>query len=103
MTYVLYRIPYHTVLYLLTITHVEFIQLLVTRHLFRIRSRKEKTHMFYVASVIPLSARLELLWKCTLLVHYKLNIFRTPRVNQIDIRALLFVGYSIYIPLDKMV
>ena len=59
--------------------------------------------MFYVANVITLSAVSELLWKFTLLVRYKLNIFRRPRVNQSDIRALLFLGYARLIPLDKMV
>ena len=59
--------------------------------------------MFYVANVITLSVVLELLWKFTLLVRYKLNIFRPPRVNQFGIRALIFRGYARFIPLDKMV
>ena len=59
--------------------------------------------MFYVANVITLSAFLELLWKFTLLVRYRLNITRPPRVNQFDIHALLFGGYSRFITLDKMV
>ena len=45
--------------------------------------------MFYVASVITFNVFLELLWKPTLFVHYKLNGFRSPQVIQIDIRALL--------------
>ena len=64
---------------------------------------KNETHMFYVANVITLSVVLELLLKFTLLVRYRLNIFRPPWVNQFDIRALLFVGYDRFIPLHKMV
>ena len=59
--------------------------------------------MFHVSSVITLRVFLELLWKFTLLVCYKLNRFRPPRVNQFDIRALLFSSYARFIPLDKMV
>ena len=59
--------------------------------------------MFYVANVITLSVVFELLWKFTLLIRYKLNIFRPPRVNQFDIRTLLFGCYARFIPLDKMV
>ena len=44
--------------------------------------------MFYVASVIPFIVFLELLWKPNLLICYKLNGFRPPRVNQFYIRAL---------------
>ena len=58
--------------------------------------------MFYVANVITLSIFPELLWKLNLLVCYKLNRFRPPRVNQFAIRALLLGGYSSFIPLDKM-
>ena len=58
--------------------------------------------MFYVAHVIKLSVFLELLWKSTLLVRYKLNRLRPPRVNHFDIRALLSGGYARFIPLDKM-
>ena len=46
--------------------------------------------MSYVANVITVSVLLDLLYKSTLLVHYKLNVFRPPRVNQFDIRALLY-------------
>ena len=59
--------------------------------------------MFYLANVIKSSVVLELLWKLTLLVCYKLNILRPPRVNKFDIRALLFGGNARFIPLDKMV
>ena len=59
--------------------------------------------MFYVASVITVSVFLELLWKFTLLIRYKLNIFRTPQVNHFYIRVLLFSSYASFIPLDKMV
>ena len=59
--------------------------------------------MFYVDSVITFSVFLELLWKYTLLIRYKLNRFRPPWVNQFDIRVLLFGGYARLIPLDKMV
>ena len=38
--------------------------------------------MFYVANVIKFSVFLVLLWKSNLIVCYKLNIFRPPRVNQ---------------------
>ena len=62
---------------------------------------KKETHMFYIASFITFSVFSELPWKSTVLVRYKLNIFRTPRVNQFDIRALLFGGYTRFIPLDK--
>ena len=79
------------------------IQLLVTHHLFRVHSMRERNTHVYVANIITLSVFLELLWKFILLVHYKLNIFRPPRVNQFDIHALLFRGYAKFIPLDKMV
>ena len=59
--------------------------------------------MFYVAIVITLSVFLELMWNSTLLIRYNLNRLRPPRVNQFDIRALLFFGYVRYIQLDKMV
>ena len=59
--------------------------------------------MFYVANVITLSVVSELLWKFTLLVRYKLNIFRPPRVKQFDICALLFVGDVRFKPLYEMV
>ena len=59
--------------------------------------------MFSVANVITLSVVPELLWKFTLIVRYKLGIFRPPRVNQLDICGLLFRGYARFIPLDKMV
>ena len=59
--------------------------------------------MFYVANVITLSVVLEVLWNFTLIVHYQLNRFQPSRVNQFDIRALLFGGYARFIPLDKMV
>ena len=59
--------------------------------------------MFYVANVITLSVYLELLWKFTLLVRYKLNIFRPPWVNHFYIRELLFGGYARFVPLDEMV
>ena len=39
--------------------------------------------MFYVARVIRFSVFLELLWKSTLLVRYKLNIFHNPRVEKV--------------------
>ena len=57
--------------------------------------------MFYVAIVIIFSIFLEVLWKSTLLVRYKLNIFRPPQVNEFGIRELLFGSYSRFIPLDK--
>ena len=59
--------------------------------------------MLLVAKIIALSVVLELLWKSTLLVCYKLNIFRPPQVNHFDIRALLFGGYARFILLDRMV
>ena len=59
--------------------------------------------MFYVANVITFTVFLELLWKFTLLLRYKLNIFRPPWMNQFDICALLFGGYTMFIPLGKMV
>ena len=61
------------------------------------------TCMFYVANVITLRVVLELLWKFTLLVRYKLNIFYPPRLNQFDNLALLFGGCSRFVPLDKLV
>ena len=57
--------------------------------------------MFYVANVIKFSIFLELMWKFTLLTRYRLNSLRPPRVNQFDICALLFGGYSRFIPLGK--
>ena len=59
--------------------------------------------MFYVASVITVSVFSELLWKSTLLVRYKLNRFRPPWVNQVDICALLFGGYARFVILDRMI
>ena len=59
--------------------------------------------MFYVAKIITSSVVSELMWKFTLLVRYKLNIFRPPLANQFDIRALLFGSYTRSTPLDKMV
>ena len=58
--------------------------------------------MFYVSNVITFIIFLELLWKSTLLVRYKLNICWPPRVNYFDIRALLFVCYAMFLPLDKI-
>ena len=78
------------------------IQLLVTHDLFRIPSLKTN-RMFYVANVIVLSIVSELLWNFTLLIRYKLNIFQPPQMNQFDIRALLFGGYTRFRPLYKMV
>ena len=68
----------------------------------RIQEKKE-TRMFYIANTIKLSVVLDLLWKFTLIVCYKLNIFRPPLVNQFYIHALLFGGYSRFIPLDNLV
>ena len=45
--------------------------------------------MFYVATVITFSIFLELLWKSTLLVCYKLNIFCSAIMNHFDIHKLL--------------
>ena len=59
--------------------------------------------MFYKANFIKLSVVLDLLWKYSLLLCYKLNIFRRPWVNQFNVCALLFRGYIMFIPLDKMV
>ena len=55
--------------------------------------------MLYVANVIPFSVFLELLCKSTLIVRYKLNSFRPPRVNRFDTIALLFGGYARFMPL----
>ena len=44
--------------------------------------------MFYVANVITFIVVLELLWKPTLIIRYKLNRFWYPQVNQFDICAL---------------
>ena len=59
--------------------------------------------MFYIASVIAFSVFSELLWKASLLVQYKINVFWPPNVNQFDIYVQLFSGYARLIPLDKMV
>ena len=59
--------------------------------------------MFYIASVITFSLFLELRWKSTLLVHYKLNRFRILQVDQFDIRALLFGAYARFVKVDQMV
>ena len=59
--------------------------------------------MFCVASVIKFSVFSELLLKSTLFVRYKLNRFQPSRVNQFDVRALLFGDYTRFILLDKMV
>ena len=50
--------------------------------------KQKETHLFYESNVIIFSIDLELLWKPTLLIRYKLNIFWYPRVNQFDIFAL---------------
>ena len=63
----------------------------------------KETRIIYVANVITFSVFSELLWKFTLLVSYKLNRFRPPRLNQFDIRALLYGGWPRFITLDKMV
>ena len=59
--------------------------------------------MFYVASIIPFRVFLELLWKSTLLLRYKLNILWPRWLNHFDIMALLIGGYARFIPLDKIV
>ena len=59
--------------------------------------------MFYVANVINFSVFLELPSKFNLLLRYKFKIFRHPQVNKFDIQALLFGGYTRFIPLVKMV
>ena len=59
--------------------------------------------MFYVASVIIFRVFLELLWKYTFIVNYRLNRLWPPWVNQFDIHALLFGGYTWFIPLGQMV
>ena len=64
---------------------------------------KKETHIFFVTSVITFSAFLQLLWNYTLFVCYELNRFRSPRVNQFDISALLFGSYASFIPLDKII
>ena len=53
--------------------------------------------MFYLSDVVTISVFLKLLSKFNLLVRYKLNGFRPPRVNQFDMRALLFCGYTMFI------
>ena len=63
----------------------------------------KETRMLYVASVITFSVFSELLWKSTLLVHYRLNIFWRPWVNPFDICVILFVRYAIFVRLDKFV
>ena len=50
--------------------------------------------MFYVSNVITFIVFLELLWKSSLLVCYKLHRLRPPEVNQFDICALFFGGYN---------
>ena len=59
--------------------------------------------MFYVANAMKFSVFLELLWNSALLLRYKLNIFHPLRMNQFDMCALLFGGYTRFILLDKMV
>ena len=58
--------------------------------------------MCYVASVITFSIFLELLQKSTLLVRYKLIKSGQHRLNQFDIRALLFGVYARFLLLYKM-
>ena len=58
---------------------------------FKSRLRKKETRMFYVANIITCIVFFELLWISTLIVHYKLNRFRTP-LNQFEICALSFGG-----------
>ena len=98
LTSVFYLLLYWKASYSFSMTHARFIQLLVTRHPFQISSRKERN-----TNVITSILFLELLRKSTLLVRYKLNILRPPRVNHFDNSALLFGGYGSFISLDKMV
>ena len=69
--------------YFFTITHAGYIQLLATHNLFQTSLGNKETRMFYVTIVITFSLFLELLWKPTLLVHYKLNMFRTSRIESV--------------------
>ena len=55
------------------------------------RLGKKETCMYYLASVIAFSVFLELLWRSTLLICYRLNRFQCPQVNQFDICELLFL------------
>ena len=64
---------------------------------------KKETPIFYLANVITFSLFLGLLRWYNLLVRYKLNRFRPLRVNQFDICALLFGGYTRFILLGKIV
>ena len=63
----------------------------------------KESHMFYIDRVIKFSAFFRLLWKYTLLVHYKLIIFRPPRVNHFGFCAMLFGCYARFILVDKIV
>ena len=59
--------------------------------------------MFYLSNVIIFTVSLELLWKVTLFERYRLNRFRPPWVNQFDIRARLFGGYTRFIPIYELI
>ena len=62
---------------------------------------KKETRMFYVDKIITCSVFPELLSKYTLIVRYKLNRFGLHVLNQLDISALLFSGYTRFILLNK--
>ena len=98
-TYVFDWHPYWTVSYFFIRNYAGLIQLVVIHHLFWFQSTRERNTYFYVANVITFSVISELPCKFTLLVRYKLNIFWPLRVNRFDISALLFSGYTRFIPL----
>ena len=96
---VFYWLPYRTASYLYKYAYAGSIQLWVMHNLFWVPYRKEINTHFYVAIAITFSVLLELLWKSILLVCHKLKRLRPPRLNQFDIRALLFCSYARFIPL----
>ena len=104
LTYVFYWLPYRMASYLRTIWLFRVYTIICDASpVSNPVQEKKETYIYYVANIITLRVVLELLWEFTLLICYKLNIFRPPRVNQFDICALLFRGYARFILLDKMV
>ena len=80
---VFYWFPYRMASYFFTMNYSGYIQLLVINHIFETSIGRKETHVFYVASIIAFSVFLELLWEHILLVRYKLNRLRPPRIKPV--------------------
>ena len=103
LTCVFSWLPNRVASYFFTMNHSRSMQLLVNHHLFWIPSREKEEFMFYVANVITFSVVSDLLWECTSIVHYSLNRFQPPLVNQFYICTMWFGGCARFIVLDQIV